>query len=214
MDTTKFNDKAWYRALKVIFIFAFLLTQLVGFAITNAITSDKVSFIHCDNGKEFKNPYFLPDDQEKLALFKQCDITAYFFNKSEVKGVLTDAQRQQLDTTILQMRQQGKIESEIQTFVDDFKTQYAVPNPDAGTKYTQEEVFAKWGHTLQDSFKVAGSNTWIANYKLEDKDKYSFVVKLSYYVLSFLIISILFWIISRVFFYIFAKEKFFRLPLR
>jgi hypothetical protein len=46
------NDKVWYRLLKVIFIFAFILVQ--GYIITTVWDSPPTKkFINCDNGKIF-----------------------------------------------------------------------------------------------------------------------------------------------------------------
>ena len=215
MEQQTFNQKSWYRALKVIFVLAFIFTQVIGFTIAYPFATETTPYVHCDNGKEFANPYFLPTDQEKLELFKQCDITEYFYNNSKVKGVLTSDQRQQLNTIIVQMENQGSLESDIQPVVDNFKTEYAIPNPDTGKKYTSEELEKILGHDPSDSFQVQGSNSyWIANFKLQEKNKHSLETKIIYYVFSFLIVSLIFWIISRIFFYIFAKEKFFKFSIK
>lgn len=213
MNKEDLNQKVWYRALKVVFVILFLFGQTIGFVVTTNIANNKISFVRCDNGKEFKNPYFWPDDKEKLSLFKQCDITAYFFNSSEVEGILSDEKTNELDETILQMKENGSLESEIQAIVDDFKTKFAYPNPEAGKKYTTEELTKIWGHDLSDSFRVKDGN-WMANFKLEDKDKNTLLVKIAYYGISFLIVSVFFWLITRIFFYVFAKEKFFKLPTK
>jgi hypothetical protein len=207
MNREILNQKAWYRATKVIFVIVFLLAQALGFAITSELSNEKVSFVHCDNGKEFQ-PATLSFDQDKmkLDLFKQCDIVAYFLAKTEIKGVLTDDQHKQIATTILQMESQNALESEIQQTVDNFKLQYAVPNTDH-RGYTTEELSKQFGHDFSDTFKVKDSN-WVANFTFEYKDKYSLVMKSTYYLLSFFIVSVLFWLISRTFFYIFAKENF------
>ena len=207
MEQTTLSQKSWYRGLKVLFVLAFLIAQGFGFLITYSITSEKVSFVKCDNGKEFANPYFLPDDKEKLDIFKQCDIATYFFNKSDVKGILTDQQQQELNGIVFQMQKQGALESEIQSAVDDFKTKNAIPNPEAGKKsYTAEELTKLYGHNFNDSFKVKDSNFWVANFTFQNKEKYLPVTKSIYYLLSFFIVSVIFWLLSRIFFYIFAKE--------
>ena len=214
MNRSVLNQKAWYRALKVMFVLVFLIAQIIGFVITNELASKKVSFVHCDNGKEFiPATLSFDEDRMKLDLFKQCDIVAYFFNNSEVKGVLPDDKRKEIDNLILQMQSQGSLESEIKTAVDDFKTKYSTPNPDAGKKYTAEEFTKIAGHDVSDSFKVRDGNYWIANFKQGEKDKNSLGIKLLYYILSFFIVNLIFWLISRTFFYIFAKEKFLKLPI-
>lgn len=217
MERATLSQKAWYQAIKVVFVLAFLFTQVIGLAITNAIASDKISFVRCDNGKEFENPYFYADDKEKLALFKKCDITAFLLQKSEVKGILTDTQMKELGVQISQMQDNGVLQSEMQLAVDDFKQKYADRTPSNNTtkSYTVEELTKLYGHDFNDSFTVAGSDShWVANFTFQYKDKHSLVTKSIYYILSFLIVSVLFWLISRTFFYIFAKEKFLKLPLK
>jgi hypothetical protein len=213
MEQTNLNQKSWYRGLKVFFVLAFLLAQGFGFLITYSITSEKVSFVKCDNGKELE-PTTLSFDQDKmkLDLFKQCDIVAYFLAKTEIKGVLTDDQHKQIATTILQMESQGALESEIQQTVDNFKLQYAVPNTDH-KGYTIEELSKQFGHDFSDTFKVKDSN-WVANFTFDYKDKYPLATKSIYYILSFFIVSAIFWLISRTFFYVFAKEKFLKFPVK
>ena len=217
MEQTNLNQKSWYRGLKVFFILAFLLAQGLGFLITYSITSEKNSFVKCDNGKEFENPYFYADDKDKLALFKKCDITAFLLQKSEVKGILTAAQMKELGVQISQMQDSGKLQSEMQSAVDDFKQNYADRTPSNNTtkSYTVEELTKLYGHDFNDSFTVAGSDShWVANFTFDDKDKYSSATKLIYYVLSLFIVSAIFWLISRTFFYIFAKEKFLKFPMK
>lgn len=217
MNRENLNQESWYRAIKVIFVIVFLLAQAVGFAITNEIANDKISFVHCDNGKEFENSYFYADDKEKLALFKKCDITAFLLQKSEVKGILTDAQMKELGVQISQMQDNGVLQSAMQLAVDDFKQKYADRTPSNNTtkSYTVEELTKLYGHDFNDSFTVAGSDShWVANFTFEYREKYSHIVKAIYYILSFLIVSVIFWLISRIFFYIFAKEPFLTLPNR
>lgn len=210
MDRASLNQKTWYRALKVIFVVAFILFQAGGFGIVYSIASQQKSFVNCDNGKTFENPYFYADDQDKKELFKKCDIDAYFFNKSEVKGFLPEYRRQELDGIVFEMQNRNALESEIQTTVDDFKVKYTEPNPDAGKKYTPEELSKEWGHDISDTFKV-GNGYWVPNFKFVDKDQYSIFIKISFFILSFVVVSFVFWLIKRVFFYIFIKEKFLRL---
>lgn len=217
MEQINLNQKSWYRGLKVFFVLAFLLAQGLGFLITYSITGEKVSFVKCDNGKEFENPYFYADDKEKLALFKKCDITAFLLQKSEVKGILTDAQMKELSVQISQMQDNGVLQSEMQLAVDDFKQKHADRTSSNNTtkSYTVEELTKLYGHDFNDSFTVTGSDShWVANFTFQDKDKYSLATKAIYYVLSFFIVSVIFWFISRTFFYIFAKEKFFNLPTK
>ncbi|GEM_PF-5984577 len=212
MDRATLSEKSWYRALKVLFVLIFLLAQGFGFLITYSITSEKVSFVKCDNGKELKSDLSFFTDEGKLDFFKQCDIVDYFLGKTDIKGVLNDDQHKQIATTILQMESQNTLESEIQLTVDNFKLQYAVPNTDHKS-YTTEELSKQFGHDFTDTFKVGDVN-WVANFTFDYKDKYSSAMKLIYYILSFFIVSGVFWLISRTFFYIFAKEKFLKFPVK
>lgn len=217
MDRITLSQKTWYRTIKVVFMLVFLLTQVIGFAITNDVVSDKISFVHCDNGKEFENPYFYADDKEKLALFKKCDITAFLLQKSEVKGILTDTQMKELGVQVSQMQDSGALQSEIQLEVDNFKQKYAdrTPNNNTIKLYTVEELTRLYGHDFNNSFTVTGSDShWVANFTFQYKDKYSLSIKIIFYILSFFIVSLIFWLISRTFFYIFAKEKLLKFPLK
>lgn len=231
MEQTNLNQKSWYRGLKVFFVLAFLLAQGFGFLITYSVTSEKVSFVKCDNGKELE-PATLSFDQDKmkLDLFKQCDITAFLLQKSGVKGILTDAQMKELGVQISQMQNSGSLQVEMQSAVDTFKQNYAdrTPNTNLPKSYTAEEFAKLYGHDPKDTFTVTGndlpssglsfqdkiSSNWVANFTFQDKEKYSPIVKAIYYVLSFLIVGAMFWLISRIFFYIFAKEPFLKLPNR
>lgn len=217
MDRAILSQKAWYRAMKVAFVLAFLLAQVIGFGITNAIVSDKISFVHCDNGKEFENSYFYADDKEKLAIFKKCDLTAFLLQKSEVKGILTDAQMKELGVQISQMQDNDALQSEMQLAVNDFKQNHAdrTPNNNTPKSYTVEELTKLYGHDFNDSFTVVGSDShWVANFTFQDRDRYSFGMQAIFYILSFFIVSVVFWLISRIFFYIFAKEKFLKFSLK
>lgn len=217
MEQATLNQKSWYRGLKVLFVLAFLLAQGFGFLITYSVTSEKISFVKCDNDKEFENLYFYADDKEKLALFKKCDITAFLLQKSEVKGILTNAQMKELGVQISQMQDNGVLQSEMQLAVDDFKQKHADRTPSNNTtkSYTVEELTKLYGHDFNDSFTVAGSDShWVANFTFQDKDKHSLGMKAIFYILSFFIVSVIFWLISRTFFYIFAKEKFPKFPVK
>lgn len=211
MEQTNLNQKSWYRGLKVFFILSFLLAQGLGFLITYNVTSEKVSFVKCDNGKELEDSYSFPSDTEKLQIYKKCDLTAFLLNYSDVKGVLTDAQRKELGAQVSQMQNNGTLQSEMQSAVDDFIQKYAdtTPGKNIGPKLTKEEFVKKFNHDINDSFSVAGKDySWVANFTFQYKDKYPIATKLIYYILSFFIVSAIFWLISRTFFYIFAKEKF------
>jgi len=74
MDKTSLNQKAWHRAIKVLFMIAFLIGQGFGFLITYSIVDTKILFVKCDNGKEFESPYqFLYSDAEKLLINQRCN---------------------------------------------------------------------------------------------------------------------------------------------
>lgn len=145
MDRSTLNQKAWYRALKVLFVLAFFLAQGFGFLITDSITSEKVSFVKCTNGTEFRNPY------PGLGFYE-------FTNENDLSK---RCGWQDLNSESLSFR--DKI----------------VP---VNLPYTQIE-----------------------------KQKYLLIEKLGFYAMSFAIVSLIFWLIRRIFFYIFAKEKFLKL---
>lgn len=109
------------------------------------------------------------------------------------------------------MTADGALESEIQAKVNEYKLENAKPNPDAGKIYTPEELFGQYGHSATDSFKVDDSY-WIQNFKISYQDSLSRLVQAGIYFLALLLSLITFWLISRTFFYIFAKESFLKLP--
>lgn len=215
MDRATLNNKSWYRGLKVLFVCSFLLAQLAGFAIANELANDRNSYIKCDNGKELEDNgnYYYLTDLEKTEIYKKCDLLAYFISKSEVKGALPYEKRQELNSTILEMQDKGALQSEIQEVVDDFKRENVQVNANLGKTYTKEELSREFGHDITDSFKV-GDTYWVSNFTNDYKDAHSSVAKIGYYALSFLIVCGVFLIISRIFFYIFAKEPFLRFRMK
>ncbi len=223
MDRITLNQKAWYRGLKVIFVLTFLLTQFVGFLITNNLISRTIPYVYCDNGKSFKNDASQPNDGWYSSFFYQCDPTAYYFNGSHIKGILTDEQYGQLNKMVLQMQSQGVgLESEFQSAVDNFITQNVkllssftgiiLKQPGKHSFYKPEPVIDSQG--FSPLFKGKDGNNWWANFGLGNKNVYSFPQKSGYFALSFFVVSIMFWLISRVFFYVFAKEKFLKFSKR
>ncbi len=150
MDRSTLNQKAWYRALKVLFVLAFFLAQGFGFLITYSVTSEKVSFVKCDNGKEFENPY------PGLDFYK-------FSNENDLSK--------------------------------------RCQNPDEIPVINGKKVNPLDYGAVPENLA----------YSQISKPKYSVTEKTGFYALSFIIVSVIFWLISRTFFYIFAKEKFLKL---
>lgn len=212
MDRKVLNQKAWYRALKVFFIFSFLISQAMGMGIAYSLSDDRVSFIRCDNGKEFENDSYYLSDKEKLDIFKKCDLASFLLQKTEVKGRLTDAQMEEIRIQVSRMQADGALQSEMQQVVDDYKQKYADRNPsDMGETYTVEELSKIYGHDFNDSFKVEGEGYWVSNFTIQYKEKYSLFQKIGFYILFVVAVSALFWIISRIFFYISTGEQFIKI---
>lgn len=211
MNREDLNRMVWYRTLKVFYIMFFLFSLAVSFGIVNELSNDKLSVIHCDSGKEFPQISYYPTDGEKLKMYKECDIAGYFFSSSDVKGQLTEEKRAELNGKVLEMVKNGALESEIKSFVNDFKTANVMPRDPLGIKkYTVEELENKYGHSLSESFKV-GDVSWVPNFKVIEKEKYNLADKIKFQALSFVAVCVVFWLISRIFFYISIREKFLKL---
>ena len=224
MERAHLNQKSWYRGLKVLFVIAFLLAQGFGFIITYALVSGTIPYVYCDNGKGFKDDS-LHNDGIYSYYFYQCDPTAYYFNGSGTKGTLTSEQYNQLNKLVLQMQAQGTLlESDFQSAVDNFKTKYVSPAPTnlAGNPfrdlipgysfYKPEPVVQNQG--FRPFFKGKDSNNWTADFSIGNMNVYSFARKSEFYLLSFVIVSIIFWLISRIFFYVFTGERFLKIRTR
>jgi hypothetical protein len=211
MDRQTLNQKVWYRAVKVIFVILFLFCQIIGFGIASEFSIGKISYIKCDNGKIFDS-YYPFSDKEKIETYKRCDPTAYYSNSSSQTNVLSESSRQELDKIVIQMTKENALEYDIQKVVNNFKLTHTQPQQDLDMNktYTMDEFVKITGHDANDSVTVNGGN-WFLDYKIEYRDKYSLIAKSSFYILSFLTICLLFWVIRRIFFYIFIKERFLKL---
>lgn len=214
MNRKNLGEKSWYRALKVFFVISFILGLLLGVALASQIANEKVSMVVCDNGKEFKSDFFYLADSKKVENYKECDPASYFLHRSEVSGRLTDDQREQFKQTILGMVDSGRHEWEMQEAADSFKVANAdtTPSPDKGKSYTTEELTKMYGHDFSDTFRGPNGNLWVSNFVLEERSKYSLIQQVGVYLVTILVVVFVFWLFSRIFFYIFARENFITLP--
>jgi len=147
MDKENLNNKIWFRAVKVFFVFLFILVQLSAAFLVTAVANEK-----------------------------QIDPTSYNDAGSIVKQKISE---------------------------------YA--------DYSNEEVGRKlFGNnkTLSfEQFKTLKDRGFtleqIANL-VKYKNKYNIVEKIGFYIATFVIITLIFYLISRIFFYIILGEKFFK----
>jgi hypothetical protein len=204
MEQATLNQKSWYRALKVSFVLAFILGQGLGFFVTKtAIADAQALMILCNNGSEFVSPYsYLYSDVDRLAVNLKCNPDG---KSGEVVKILSEDKRRELDGLVMKMEAQKMAKNEIQLFVNDFKDK----NGYVPEKYTVEQITG--GREL---IKQSEGSYLVPSYSTYYSDKYSSIEKILYYLLSFFIISAIFWLISRTFFYVFAKENFFKFPLK
>lgn len=137
------NDKSWYRLLKVIFIISFVLAQGISLLIVYYFNYETLSFIRCNNGKEFINPY------EGIALYK-------FSNQNDLSNRCQYTTNYQSGFNPLDYG--------------------AVP-----TQLPYREV-TKYNHLTSSGLHI--------------------------YAITLFIIFVFFWLISRIFFYVVAKDKF------
>jgi len=216
MDRDTLNGKSWYRAVKVLFIIAFISVQGIGVLIAHDIANDGEFHVHCDNGKTFPSPYYYSymDSSEKLSIYKKCDLASFLLTKSEVAGSLTSEQVDDLKTRVSKMEKEGVLQSDIQDAVDDFKQIYASQeaNSDGPITLTKEEFEAKYNlHDADDTFTTVSSGTFISNFTLQKEAKYTPIAQAAVYMGVFIAIGLVFWLLSRIFFYVVVKEDFIKL---
>ncbi len=178
MNKENLNSKTWYRAVKVLFVLLFLLVQGLGFFITYSIVGNRVI-------------YTLPvKGDERIVIYSNGTKVKFERNPTadDIKEVAqkynfpTTGERilgkEQIIADIEAMEKQNASQWEVQEFLDSL----AKPNNIAG-------------------FWADKTDTYTIN-------RYSLSSKIFYLVLSFVIVSIMFWVIARVFFYIFLGENF------
>jgi hypothetical protein len=213
MSRENLNQQTWYRAIKVLFILAFIFVQGIGVLISYEIANDGDPVIHCDNGKTFPSPTSYLDSSEKLEIYKKCDLTSFLLTKSDVPGTLTKDQIDDVRERVTEMQNNNELQSDIQTAVNEFKQIYS--NSERGNgepvSLTKKEFEERYGHDPDDTFTTIGSGTFIANFTLEKEAKYGLGAQIAIYASIFLGILFLFWLFSRIFFYVIVKEKFLKL---
>ncbi|KKP32471.1 MAG: hypothetical protein A2312_02910 [Candidatus Staskawiczbacteria bacterium RIFOXYB2_FULL_32_9] len=145
-----FNDKVWYRLLKVIFIIAFVFFQVVSCIIVFEIYGTKE---------------IAPQSFQEVGKLVKYVYGEYNDLSDELVG-------------------KNLYENNISAWFD----------------------FAS--SSGKSDFKNVNGKQW-RKVNIDYQDKYTTQQKLLYCLIPFLIISVIFWFISRLFFYIFIKENFF-----
>ena len=213
MNTKNLNQQTWYRVTKLLFIIAFLFSQGIGAIISYEIANDSNSVIHCDNGKIISDDYLYLSDDAKLEVYKKCDLTSYLIRNSNVSVSLTEEQRSDLRERVTEMQNNNELQGDMQIAVNEFSQIYANTEKanDPPIKMTKEDYIQKFGHDPYDTFITRGGESYVANFTLAYEPKYKPLIQSEIYLGIFLLITFVFWLLRRMFFYAFIKENFFKL---
>ncbi|HBB56685.1 TPA: hypothetical protein DEW47_03560 [Patescibacteria group bacterium] len=238
----KLQNKIWYRALKVIFVIVFILTLVIVAGGIYTISTEQQSLvINCDNGKKIiKNEQDGYTDIGKYRIYRECSEVDYRLSQSKKKGgTLSEEKRKELDVVVEKMVTGGSSDKEIQEHVDNYKEANGVESNevnrltrnqfqelrDRGLSVEQIVAFEKSKtYTLKEFFgdtdisngfiKNSDDVLILANYKILYEQKYSSFNIASFILAGVIVTILIFWVITRIFFYVFFGEKFFKLIQR
>lgn len=185
MNKENLNNKMWYRVTKVFFILSFLLAQSFSFLITYSVVESKIIYTLPIKGAECIVIYNNGTNYADGTKIKFSGMpTADDIKEVALKHNLPTTGEKIIDkerivADIKAMEKQGASQWEVQEFLD----------------------------SLSKPTEVVGF--WANKTDTYTKNNYSLSMKIIYLVLSFVVVSIVFWIITRIFFYIVLGEKFF-----
>ncbi len=169
MEIKNLESKIWFRFLKVIFVFAYIVAFLavLVFAYSSkpyATNDEYNSKIVCDNGKEYKagdvgiDAYIALAEQlggfatgnapwEGGAGATPAKNKATMLCLGYIPHTLTEDRRTQLDSIVKKMDSQGAPSSDIQVIVNDFKLKFGQPEiaPSYKVEIVKKTVGNWWG---------------------------------------------------------------------
>ncbi len=184
MDRAALNQKVWYRALKVCFVILFIFIQATGILISKSFIDSRVVYKLPIGVNEVIVTY----GNNKKVKFDQkpteSDIREIAAKYDFPRGNERILARKELIENIDAMESQGADRWEVQEYLD----------------------------SLAEPYEIAGF--WSDQIDTYPEDKYFLARAAGFYSLSFFSASIVIWLISRIFFYVFLRERFIVLPFK
>lgn len=202
MNKENLKNKTWYRAVKVLFVLSFLLAQGFVLLITYSIVGDRVVYTLPIKGNEhiviYKN--IIPEVGETISaeefqnLPKGKNTKVKFDGAPTATDIKEVAGKYNLSTIDYRVFGKEQVIANIE----------AMENQGASQWEVQEYLDSRG---KPDNF----AGFWADKTDIYSQNKYSPIAKVIYLILSFLVVSVVFWLIARIFFYIALGEKFFSL---
>lgn len=193
MEKTDLNQRAYYRALKVFFIFAFIITQMIGAFFAHLVASKTKGYTYGE-----------------LIYFAAKPTNGSKEKEGVKQSLLTQAVRDGIKPSDIQRQLIGK------TLISDLDFQNLKTNIEklinAGVK--NQEINSYVSASFEDFDRGKHIQSFPDSPQKLEKYKYNIYQRIGIYVLSFAIVLLLFWIIARIFFYIIIGEKFFKVGLK
>ena len=200
MNRENLNNKTWYRAVKVLLVLSFLIVQGFGLLITYSMVDNRVVYTLPIKGNEhiviYKN--IIPKvgetiSAEEVQNLRKGENTKVKFDVAPTAADIKEvAGKYNLSTTDYRVLGKEQVIANIE----------AMENQGA----SQWEVW-EYLDSLGKPDNFAGF--WADKTDIYSQNKYSPIAKIFYLILSFLVVSVVFWLITRIFFYIILGEKFF-----
>ncbi len=229
MNRENLHSKIWYRAVKVLFLVVFVVVQLIGFTLAYSGSQyigkrdlNVKNFI-LDARKENISDNGIHDYLSEKNFVNNSDIVLHIdsfrpfikdgtfdWNKG-IPLVLPEEKRKELDGIVLSMIKQHASDEEIQAIVNDFKAKYMVAN----SAPIENNLTSQQLDNLLSNSRL-GFDDIVKLSKIETKNTeqpslfVSILKKASYFVGFFIAISFIFWLITKMFFYILLGERIYR----
>ena len=194
MNRETLKQKMWYRGIKVLFILVFIFVQGFVFISNEEFANTQISMVLCDSGSEPARPL----DEVSQSLINNLFCKP---NQNDSIKVLSQDNRDKLENIVGKMEIQNSSQKEIQSFVNDFKEKNGVePN-----LYTAKQLGYTKNPFLLLTDYAQNHPYYTVNYSIYQVNKYD---ENEIGIFSFVVISIIFWIISRMFFYVVTGKVF------
>jgi|GEM_PF-3399917 len=217
------RNTIWYRALKTVFIVAFIITTISSLAIIYvSATDEQKTIVNCDSGKRLIKNFTYLSETEKYEIYRECSEADYRIAQSKTatsRKVLSESQRSELDQIVIGMMNNKNSDKEIQMYVDNYKeangtpfdpAKYGAIPTEKGKSYTFKEVFGDMD-TSNGFVKKTDDVSILSNYKTSNEPRFSIPTIIGLMFLGLIGMTVIFWVIARIFFYIIVGEKFFKI---
>ena len=200
MNRENLNNRTWYRAVKVLLVLSFLIVQGFGLLITYSMVDNRVVYTLPIKGNEhiviYKN--IIPKVGETISAeefqnLRKGENTKVKFDVAPTAADIKEvAGKYNLSTTDYRVLGKEQVIANIEAMENQGASQWEV-----------QEYLDSLGKL--DNF----AGFWADKTDIYSQNKYSPIAKIFYLILSFLVVSVVFWLITRIFFYIILGEKFF-----